>query len=55
MHTEGTKSFEEVRRPDNGDLVAAVEGLQHSQATMWAEFYSLCKRTSTLQTLQEGQ
>ena len=34
LHTEGTESSKEVRQLNNRDLVAAIEDLQHSQATM---------------------
>lgn len=50
MHTEGTKWSKEVRQPCNMDLVAIIEDLQCSQATMWAEFQSFCQMTSTPQT-----
>jgi len=38
MHIEGTGSPKEVRQPSNKDLVAAIEDLQHSQATIQTEF-----------------
>ena len=55
MHTTCTKSSEEGRQSCNRDLVATIEDLQRSQATMWADFQSFCQRTSTPQTLQGSQ
>ena len=55
MHTTGTKSSEEGRQSCNRDLVATIEDLQRSQATMWANFQSFRQRTSTLQTPQGSQ
>ena len=55
IHTEGAELFEEVRQSGNRDLVVGIEDLQRFQVTMWAEFQSLCQRTSTPQTPQGGQ
>ena len=55
MHTTCTKSSKEGRQSCNRDLVATIEDLQRSQATMWADFQSFRQRTSTPQTLQGSQ
>nr|POF27630.1 hypothetical protein CFP56_66752 [Quercus suber] len=55
MHTEGIESSEEVRQPNNRDLVVAIKNLQRSQATMWAQFQSLRQRIATPQTPQGGK
>ena len=55
MHTEGSESFEEVRQPDNKDIVVAIRNLQPSQVSIWEEIQSLRQRIATPQTLQGGQ
>ena len=47
MHVEGSESSGEVREPSNKDLMATIENLQHSQASMWEMLQSLCQRTAT--------
>ena len=42
IHIEGTELPEEVRQPNNRNLVAVIEDLQRSQAIIWEEFQSLC-------------
>ena len=37
MHAKGLESLEEVRQPDNRNIMAAIENLQCSQASMWEE------------------
>ena len=55
MHSEGTESFSEAGQPENKNIMAAIEDLQCSQATMGAEFQSLCQETSIPQAPQGGQ
>ena len=38
MHTEGMESFDDAGQPNNRGIVVAIEDLQHSQVTKWAEF-----------------
>ena len=54
-HTKGIELSEEVKYPNNRDLVAAIKDFQRAQATMWVELQFLRQRTSTPQTPQEVQ
>ena len=55
MHFEGTKSSGEAGHPENKNIMAAIEDLQHSQAAVWAEFQSLRQEIAIPQALQGGQ
>ena len=55
MHSEGVGSSSGTAYRESREMMAAIEDLQHSQATMWVEFQSLRQETAAPQAPQGPQ